>query len=198
MSSDHPPPRRQRITLKPPARKPKAPDRPKVDELDRGFDHWFAQGRELKRQADAYYQELVRRLGPPPLPLPLAHHIDLQASQLDIEGVLPAASASSLARYDDLPHLVEIGRRVLQGMKPWAAAGEIAERIGGDARARKNNRRRLYDRFRTDAGIYRRIAQAPDTDAGIWEICCERMKIFNEASGVAATLRQFMEMNLSD
>jgi hypothetical protein len=59
MSSDHPAPRRLLITLKSPARKPKAPDRPKIDELDRGFDHWFAQARELNRQADAYYQELA-------------------------------------------------------------------------------------------------------------------------------------------
>ena len=164
MSSDHPPPR-LRITLKPPERKRKAPD-PKVDEADREFDRLVAHTRELPaRTPPAPPQEPRLREAWQQLPRPLERHILLQVSRY-----APSPLLRTPRGYDDLPHLIDIARRVLQGIKPRIAVTEIANRIGGDSRQRQANWKRLREAYRKDAPIWRRIAQAPNMEAGIDEI----------------------------
>jgi hypothetical protein len=74
----------------------------------------------------------------------------------------------------DLPELIEIGRRVLQGSTQWAAAGEIAEENAtSNASARHALRKRIYDLYLRHAAVYQRLAQAPDTEADVDEIIKE-------------------------
>ena len=74
----------------------------------------------------------------------------------------------------DLPELIEIGRRVLQGSTQWAAAGEIAEENAtSNASARHALRKRIYDLYLRHAAVYERIAQAPDMEADVYEIIKE-------------------------
>jgi hypothetical protein len=74
----------------------------------------------------------------------------------------------------DLPELIEIGRRVLQGSTQWAAAGEIAEENAtSNASARHALRKRIYDPYLRHAAVYERIAQAPDMEADVDEIIKE-------------------------
>jgi hypothetical protein len=62
----------------------------------------------------------------------------------------------------DLWHLIDLEKIVLQGATPWAAAGEIADGLGGDARVRHANRKTLYKKYNNDPEMFFRLAQAPD------------------------------------
>jgi hypothetical protein len=62
----------------------------------------------------------------------------------------------------DLWHLIDLAKIVLQGATPWAAAGEIADGLGGDARVRHANRKTLYKKYNNDPEMFFRLAQAPD------------------------------------
>jgi hypothetical protein len=62
----------------------------------------------------------------------------------------------------DLWHLIDLAKIVLQGATPWAAAGEIADGLGGDARVRHANRKTLYKKYNNDPEMFFRFAQAPD------------------------------------
>jgi len=74
----------------------------------------------------------------------------------------------------DLPELIEIGRRVLQGSTRWAAAGEIVdEDANSNASVRHALRKRIYDLYCQHAAVYQRMAQAPDTEAEVDEILKE-------------------------
>jgi hypothetical protein len=58
--------------------------------------------------------------------------------------------------------LIDLEKIVLQGATPWAAAGEIADGLGGDARVRHANRKTLYKKYNNDPEMFFRLAQAPD------------------------------------
>jgi hypothetical protein len=149
-------------------------------------------------KADDCYREMVRRLAPP-LPRPIMHHISLQLSRdLQLHRDLQLSAPRAPRGSHDLPLLIEIAQRNLQGINPWAAAGEIAERNGGDARVRHANRKRLYDHYRKDVALYLRIAQASDVEACILEILAEALTKFIEAKSAASALRSFTELNRSD
>jgi hypothetical protein len=62
----------------------------------------------------------------------------------------------------DLWHLIDLEKIVLQGATPWAAAGEIADSLGGDVRVRHANRKTLYKKYNNDPEMFFRLAQAPD------------------------------------
>ena len=62
----------------------------------------------------------------------------------------------------NLWHLIDLAKIVLQGATPWAAAGEIADGLGGDARVRHANRKTLYKKYNNDPEMFFRLAQAPD------------------------------------
>jgi hypothetical protein len=85
-----------------------------------------------------------------------------------------ARTKAAYKREPDLPNLVKIA--VLQdrdGLSPYAAAEKIANEIGGDARLRHANKKRLYCKFQTAPALYRRLALAPEdpADAAGREIC---------------------------
>lgn len=152
MSNDHPPPR------KPPARKRKAL---KVDEIKRQvawLEKWASSAAYAQR-AVVFAETGWRR--PLPLPRSLIRYVLLQASR-DLRLPKPRGK-------NDLMRLVEIGQLVAQGTSVWGAAGAVAER-------HKENRSRLYDRYREGAAIYLRIAQAADAEACIDEIFVEHRK----------------------
>jgi hypothetical protein len=74
----------------------------------------------------------------------------------------------------DLPHLVEIGRLVsTEQITDWAAAGKVADQIGGSPRERHSCRKQLHKQFKAGAAIYLRIARAPDMVNCIKEILRE-------------------------
>jgi hypothetical protein len=123
-----------------------------------------AQAKGLARkltELDRVARELVNALDLPPPDL--MRHVRLQASH-DRGRPPPRGSRH------DLPHLIEIARLVRDGAKDLAAAEKIAERIGGNARVRHNNKKQLYERFRKGRAVYLRIAQAPDAEACIEKI----------------------------
>jgi hypothetical protein len=77
-------------------------------------------------------------------------------------------------RERDIAHLIQIS--ILQdrdGITPHAAATKIADAIGGDARVRHANKKRLYAKFQSAPAFYRRLAAAPDAPwlAADREIC---------------------------
>jgi hypothetical protein len=85
-----------------------------------------------------------------------------------------AKSKAAYRREPDLPYLVKIP--MLQdrdGLSPYTAAGKVADEIGGDARLRHANRKKLYGKFQKAPGLYRRLALASEdpSDAAEREIC---------------------------
>jgi|SRR5271154_6945671 len=81
-----------------------------------------------------------------------------------------ARRRAARGRDRDLPLLIKIS--LLQDrdkISPHAAAGKIADEIGGDARVRHANKKRLYGKFQRAPALYRRLALAPDDPAGAAE-----------------------------
>jgi hypothetical protein len=143
----------------------------------------------LPRRQD-FYREFVRRLAPP-LPLPLRRHLLLQESR-DSQSPDPRGR-------DYLMDLIEIGRRVLQGSNPWAAAGEIAEQDNSsNSHLRHAKHKKLYKDYRKEAAIYLRIAQAPDVNTCILEILREALIILHDAESVASMLRHSTSIHQTD
>jgi hypothetical protein len=63
----------------------------------------------------------------------------------------------------DIAHLIQIS--ILQdrdGITPHAAATKVSDAIGGDARVRHANKKRLYAKFQKAPAFYRRMAAASD------------------------------------
>jgi|SRR5215469_5761026 len=88
----------------------------------------------------------------------------------EMEAQLKAASG----RERDLSHLVRISIvRDRDGITPWAAAGKVADEIGGVARLRHANQKRLYGKFQKTPVLYQRLSLASDpveaADREIWE-----------------------------
>jgi hypothetical protein len=84
-----------------------------------------------------------------------------------------AQSKAAFGREPDLRYLIKIP--ILQdrdGISPHSAAGKIADEIGGDARLRHANRKRLYGKFQKAPALYRRLAWASEdpSDAAEREI----------------------------
>jgi hypothetical protein len=102
------------------------------------------------------YKKLVRELLPP-------EHL--------------ARQKAAFRREPDLSHLIKIARlQDRHGMSAHDAAGKIADEIGGVARVRHANQKRLYRKFQIAPALYRRLALAADDDpanAADREICEE-------------------------
>jgi hypothetical protein len=74
----------------------------------------------------------------------------------------------------DLQYLVKIAVLADQNrINPHAAALEIANEIGGNARLRHANQKRLYGKFQKAPALYRRLASASEDPADVAdrEIC---------------------------
>jgi hypothetical protein len=88
-----------------------------------------------------------------------------------------ARQKAAFGREPDLLHLINITRlQDRDGISAHAAAGKIADEIGGVARTRHANQKRLYRKFQTAPALYRRLALAADNDpadAADREICEE-------------------------
>jgi hypothetical protein len=90
-----------------------------------------------------------------------------------------ALQKAASGREHDLSKLVKIS--ILQdreGLTAHAAARKIADEIGGNARLRHANTKRLYAKFQKAAALYRRLALAScdPVDAADREICEEYFK----------------------
>lgn len=74
-----------------------------------------------------------------------------------------ARRKAAFGRDLDLPYLVKISMlHDRDGISPHAAAEKIADGIGGDARLRHANKKRLYRKFQEAPALYRRLAAAPE------------------------------------
>jgi|SRR5215831_13990461 len=93
---------------------------------------------------------------------------DEEAAQYSKKMVADAAEhaarrKAARGRERHLLHLVEISRlRDQLAITAWAAAGIIANAIGGDARVRHANRKTLYRKFQKAPALYRRLALASE------------------------------------
>jgi hypothetical protein len=129
------------------------------------------ESKRLAREIDATERQLVR------LCSELGH--DEQSEhykrQLADRGEGEARRKAANGREADLQHLVDISvLQERQGITAWAAAGKIANQIGGNAQARHASRKRLYGKFQKASALYRRLASAPENpadaaDREIWE-----------------------------
>jgi hypothetical protein len=74
-----------------------------------------------------------------------------------------ALAKPASGREHDLPHLVKISMlHDRDGISSHAAAEKISDGIGGDARLRHANKKRLYRKFQKAPALYRRLAAAPE------------------------------------
>jgi hypothetical protein len=86
-----------------------------------------------------------------------------------------ARQKAASRREPELLHLIKIARfQDRDGISAYAAAGKMADDIGGVARTRHANQKRLYRKFQTAPALYRRLALAADDPADaaereIWE-----------------------------
>jgi hypothetical protein len=117
-----------------------------------------------KKRLRKIMKQLIKESLPTDLPPDLVRHAE-QELWAPVDYLRPPARA----RYD-LPELIEIAQLVADGSSARAAAGVVAEQIGGRPGVRHANKKRLYERFRKDREIYLQIAKSPDVDARIAEI----------------------------
>jgi hypothetical protein len=126
--------------------------------------------KRLKRSIDDITRNLVR------LSARLGHEEDRQRykNELADRAEAEARRKAARGRERDLRHLVDISvLQDRQGITAWDAAGKIADQIGGDARLRHANHKRLYGKFQKAPMLYRRLAFASEdpADAAEREIC---------------------------
>jgi hypothetical protein len=117
------------------------------------------ESKRLTRSIDDTTRDLVR------LSARLGHEEDRQRYKKELADRAEAQARMKAAggRERDLRHLVDISvLQDRQGITAWAAAGKIADQIGGDARLRHANTKRLYAKFQKAAALYRRLAAAPE------------------------------------
>ena len=126
--------------------------------------------KRLERSIDDSTRNLVR------LSAKLGQEEDRQRykDELADRAEAEARRKAARGRERDLRHLVDISvLQDRQGITAWAAAGKIAHQIGGDARLRHANHKRLYGKFQKAPMLYRRLAFASEdpADAAEREIC---------------------------
>ncbi|MGC1891343.1 MAG: hypothetical protein WA709_35600 [Stellaceae bacterium] len=136
--------------------------------------------KRLERSIDDTTRNLVR------LSARLGHEEDRQRYKKELADRAEAQARRKAAngRERDLRHLVDISvLQDRQGITAWAAAGKIADQIGGDARLRHANKKRLYAKFQKAAALYQRLSLADSDPAFAAEReICESLARFQQQS----------------
>jgi hypothetical protein len=138
------------------------------------------ESKQLEKSIDRGARELMR------LSAKLGHEEDRQRYKKELADRAEAKARTKAAygRERDLRHLVKIS--VLQdrdGISANEAAGKVADEIGGNARVRHANYKRLYGKFQQAPELYRRLALAGgDPSFAAEREICESLANFQQRS----------------
>jgi hypothetical protein len=138
-------------------------------------------GREIKkslRKINKLRAENPELGGGPEASAEYQRFLEDEARELERE----ARSKAAFGREPDLRHLVKISAlQDRDGISPHAAAGKIADEIGGDARLRHANKKRLYAKFQKAPALYQRLSLAGgDPGFAAEREICESLARFQE------------------
>jgi hypothetical protein len=133
--------------------------------------------KRLERSIDDTTRNLVR------LSAKLGHEEDRQRYKKELADRAEARARRKAARgrERDLRHLVDISvLQDRQGITVWAAAGKVADQIGGEARLRHANTKRLYAKFQKAPALYHRLSLADDPSFAAEREICESLARFQQ------------------